>query len=284
VKHPHPITIPPATHGRKDGLAGRGTSFVQSLERGLAVIRSFDELHAELTLSDVARATGLSRATARRFLHTLVDLGYVHERERHFALRPKVLDLGFAYLSSLTLPRVAQPHLEALVQTTQESSSVSVLDGDSVVYVARVATRRIMTVSIAVGTRFPAYATSMGRVLLAAQTDDWLDGYLASATLRRLTPRTLVEPDALRHDLLTIRAQGWSLVDEELEEGLRAIAVPIRDHRGAVIAAMNVSAPTRRGPSHSLQAEFLPILLTAAADIEADLRSIAIPRVVAIPS
>src|SRR5579862_4318011 len=143
--------------------------FVQSLDRGLSVIRAFDADHPQLTLSEVAAATGLSRAAARRFLHTLVHLGYMRSSGGRFELRPKILELGYAYLSSLTLPEVAMPHLEELVEQVRESSSVSELDAGDVVYVARVPTKRIMTVTISVGTRFPAYATSMGRVLLAAQ-------------------------------------------------------------------------------------------------------------------
>ena len=154
----------------------RNSDFVQSLERGLSVIRAFDEDHRELTLSDVARATGLTRAAARRFLLTLVKLGYVHFDSGRFSLRPRVLELGFAYLSSLSLPEVAQPHLEALVAKVNESSSISVLDDMDVVYVVRVPTRRIMSITLAVGTRLPAYATSMGRVLLASLSTDELDG------------------------------------------------------------------------------------------------------------
>ena len=142
--------------------------FVQSLERGLAVIRAFDADNPELTLSDVARITGLTRAAARRFLHTLVELGYMRSDGRKFALRPRILELGYAFLSSLSLPEMALPHLEQLVEKVHESSSVSVLDGNEVVYVARVPTKRIMRIAISVGTHFPAYATSMGRVLLAA--------------------------------------------------------------------------------------------------------------------
>src|SRR3954467_5539177 len=157
----------------------RAPHFVQSLERGLAVIRAFDEHNAELTLSDVPRSTGLTRAAARRFLLTLADLGYVRTDGRWFSLSPRVLELGYAYLSSLSLPEVAEPHLEQLVGEVRESSSVSVLDGDDIVYVARVPVSRIMTVSISVGTRFPAYATSMGRVLLAGLEPSALDAYLA---------------------------------------------------------------------------------------------------------
>ncbi len=152
----------------------RNSDYVQSLERGLAVIRAFDDEHRELALSDVARATGLTRAAARRFLLTLVQLGYVGFDGKLFSLRPRILELGFAYLSSLTLPEVAQPHMESLVAQVNESSSISVLDDTEIVYVVRVPTRRIMTITIAVGTRLPAYATSMGRVLLAGLDDDEL--------------------------------------------------------------------------------------------------------------
>src|SRR3954464_6219923 len=150
----------------------RSADHVQSLERGLSVIRAFDAEHRELGLSEVARATGLTRAAARRFLLTLVELGYMRLDAGRFSLRPRVLELGFAYLSSISLPDVAHPHMEALVATLNESSSISVLDDTDVVYVARVPPRRIMSITLAVGARLPAYATSMGRVLLAALPDD----------------------------------------------------------------------------------------------------------------
>jgi IclR family transcriptional regulator, pca regulon regulatory protein len=250
----------------------RGAHFVQSLERGLAVIRAFDADHPELTLSDVARETGLTRAAARRFLLTLTDLGYVHTDGRRFALSARVLELGYAYLSALTLPEVAEPHLERLVAEVRESSSVSVLDGDDIVYVARVPTSRIMRVAINVGTRFPAYATSMGRVQLAGLPDDKLSDYLARADLRRLTSHTLSTPEALRAELDAIREQGWALVDQELEEGLRSIAAPIHDRNGAVVAAVNVSAHASRASKDAVRKTLLPPLLETAARIEADLR------------
>src|SRR5437762_5629369 len=195
--------------------------FVQSRGRGLSVIRALDAEHPKLTLSEVATSTGLSRAAARRFLRTLVQLGYMRSDGSRFSLRPKILELGYAYLSSLTLPEVAMPHLEQLVEQVHESSSVCELDGNEVIYIARVPTKRIMTVTISVGTRFPAYATSMGRVLLAAQSDEWLDGYLATVKLRQLTARTSADPARLREAVLRARAQGWALVDQDLEEGLR---------------------------------------------------------------
>ena len=244
---------------------------VQSLERGLAVIRAFDAEHRELSLSDVARLTGLTRAAARRFLHTLVGLGYMRTDGRLFALRPRVLELGYAYLSGLPLPQVALPHLERLVEQVQESSSVAVLDEPDVVYVARVPTRRIMSVAISVGTRFPAYPTSLGRVLLAGLDDATLDRYLAAVTPEPLTPHTITDPAALRAELARVREQGWAMVDQELEEGLRSLAAPVRDAAGSVVAAVNVSAPARRGTAEQVREELLPPLLEAAAAIRADL-------------
>jgi IclR family pca regulon transcriptional regulator len=254
-------------------LFTRDSEFVQSLERGLAVIRAFNADNSELTLSEVARITGLTRASVRRFLHTLVDLGYMRTDGRRFSLRPKILELGYAYLSSLSLPEVAMPHLEQLVEKVHESSSVSVLDGDEVVYIARVPTKRIMRIAISVGTRFPAFATSMGRVLLAGQSEDWLDGYLASADLHAITRHTISDPKRLRAELLRIRQQGWALVDQELEEGLRSIAAPIHDAEGRVIAAVNISAHASRGSSEQMRTEFVSPLLTTAKLIQEDLRS-----------
>lgn len=248
-----------------------GPNFVQSLARGLAVIRAFDADHPELTLSDVAKSTGLTRAAARRFLHTLVELGYVRTDGRLFALRPRILELGYAYLSSLSLPELAMPTMERLVEQVRESCSMAVLDGDDVVYVARVPTKRIMSVAISVGTRFPAYATSMGRVLLAHRDPDSLDEYLATAKLEPLTGRTVTDPDRLRDILGKVREQGYCLVDEELEEGLRSIAAPIRDGEGRVVAAINVSAHISRGPTKIIREELLPPLLDTAEAISADL-------------
>lgn len=253
-------------------MAEQPEHFVQSLERGLAVIRAFDAAHPELTLSDVARATGLTRAAARRFLLTLVDLGYVRTDSRAFALRPQVLELGYAFLSALTLPQVAEPHLERLASQLHESSSMSVLDGDSVVYVARMATSRIMNVTISVGTRFPAHATSMGRVLLADLVQADLDAYLDRTDLCPLTKRTITDAGALRNALSAVARQGWALVDQELEDGLRAIAAPIHDRSGRVVAAVNVSTHASRTTLDEMRRALLPALLATARDIDADLR------------
>ncbi|MEV4578696.1 IclR family transcriptional regulator [Nonomuraea jabiensis] len=251
---------------------------VQSLARGLAVIRAFSATDPELTLSQVARATGLSRAAARRFLLTLEDLGYVRSDGRLFSLTPRVLELGYAYLSSLSLPEVADPHLERLAAEVHESASVAVLDGEDVVYVARVATARIMRVAISIGTRFPAYCTSMGRVLLAALPPAELDAYLEGASLRRLTSHTIVLPAALRAELGKVRGRGWAMVDQELEEGLRSIAVPIRDRSGRTVAAVNVSTHASRTTLQAARRDLLPPLLATAAKIEADLAALSAAR------
>ncbi len=251
----------------------RNGDFVQSLERGLAVIRAFGPGAERLTLTEVAQAAGLTRAAARRFLLTLVELGYVRNDGREFSLRPRVLELGYAYLSGLSLAEVAQPHLEELVAQVHESSSISVLDGAEIVYVVRVSTRRIMTVAISVGTRFPAYCTSMGRVLLAARPDAEVDEYLRTVELETRTDRTITDPDELRASLTTVRRDGFALVEQELEDGLTSLAVPVHDASGNVIAAMNVSANAFRVDAEALVRDFLPRMRTTAANIEDALRA-----------
>ncbi len=250
----------------------RSADFVQSLERGLLVLRAFDADHRELGLSEVARIAGLTRAAARRFLLTLVSLGYMNQSDGRFSLSPRVLELGYAYLSSLTLPEVAQPHMEALVASVNESSSISVLDGTEIVYVARVPTRRIMSITLSVGTRLPAYATSMGRVLLAALPDEALQARLAQIEMRPLSAHTITDVDALRAVLERVRRQGWAAVDQELEEGLRSLAVPIRDASGTAVAALNVSVHATRGSMTMLRRHFLPLVQEAARAIEEDLK------------
>lgn len=254
-----------------DDTGARGAHFVQSLERGLAVIRAFHADASTLTLSDVARSTGLTRAAARRFLLTLADLGYVRTDGKYFSLTPRVLELGYAMLSGMSLPEVAQPHLERLSGVVGESSSVSVLDGDAIVYVARFAVSRIMTVSITVGTRFPAYATSMGHVLLAGLDETSLDAYLADVELAPLTSHTITTPERLRAELAAVREQGWAIVDQELEEGLRSVAAPVRDRSGAVVAAVNLSTHASRSTVDSLREDMVPPLLAACDGIEKDL-------------
>ncbi|MEV6901924.1 IclR family transcriptional regulator C-terminal domain-containing protein [Amycolatopsis sp. NPDC051372] len=254
-----------------DEPAERGAHHVQSLERGLAVIKAFSAQAPHPTLSDVARITGLTRAAARRFLLTLVDLGYVRTDGKYFSLTARVLDLGYAYLSSLSLSEVAQPHLERLSAQVRESSSVSVLEPPDIVYVARVAVSRIMTVSINVGTRFPAYATSMGHVLLADMTPVELEAYFMITELDRLTSHTLTDRAALEVELAQVAKQGWAMVDQELEEGLRSVAAPIRNRQGRAIAAVNISTHASRTPAHSVREDLVPPLLDTAHAIAADL-------------
>lgn len=257
--------------GSGQPATGPGSDFVQSLERGLAVIQAFSATSPRLTLSDVARATGLTRAASRRFLLTLQHLGFVDSDEREFFLTPRILRLGYTYLSSTPFWSLAQTHIEELVDRVHESSSISVRDRDEIVYVARVPTKRIMTISLAVGTRLPMYPTSMGRVLLAGQSDDEIDAYLARAELRPLTGRTVTDPAALRAMVMDVREQGWALVDQELEDGVRSVAAPLCDASGHVLGAVNVSAHATRTNLDVLRKQFLPALLDTTARINDDL-------------
>ncbi|MGB3911376.1 MAG: IclR family transcriptional regulator C-terminal domain-containing protein [Pseudolysinimonas sp.] len=250
-----------------------GSTYVQSLARGLAVIRAFGAERPRLSLSDVARATDLTRASARRFLLTLESEGYVRSRDGMFELTPRVLELGFSYLSAQSLPEVAQPHLETLSRVVGESSSASILDGWDIVYIARVPTRRIMSVGITIGTRFPAYVTSMGRVLLASLSADERETFFEGFRGEAFTARTVTEPGALRAELERVADQGWSLVDGELETGLRALAVPVT--RGsATVAAINVSMPATDEDAGIQALRLLPALQDAAAAISTDLAAL----------
>jgi IclR family transcriptional regulator, pca regulon regulatory protein len=243
--------------------------YVASLARGLAVIRAFGHDAKAMTLTEVARRTDLTRATARRFLHTLRRLGYVASDDgKHFRLTAKVLDLGYAYLSSMDLIAAAQPFMEQVTAETQESCSIAVLDGHDVVYVARVPTKRIMSVTLSIGTRLPAHATSLGRVLLAELSPDELDAYFAAGPLARFTDRTVSEPAELRRRLVEVRRQGYASIDQELEEGLRSISVPLRCRRASrALAALNLSSHASRVTNQDLVRNFLPSLKKAAAGI-----------------
>ncbi len=245
--------------------------YVQSLSRGLTVLQAFNAERPAMTLADMARATGLTRATARRLLLTLVALGYVCTDGRTFELTPRVLDLGFAYVSSLQLPDIAQPFMEALSDRVHESVSASVLDGAQIVYVARVNTQRIMGISLAIGSRLPAAWTSMGRVLLAGLSDEQLDGFLDGLVITELTPQSITDIDALRTEVLAVRTQGYALVDQELEEGIRSVAAPLRDRRGRTLAAINVGTHAARVTLKELRGVILPELLTTARSIETQL-------------
>jgi IclR family pca regulon transcriptional regulator len=252
-----------------EGMSGR--DFVQSLGRGLTIIQAFDADHPSLSYSDVARRTGLTRAAVRRFLLTFVELGFMRVDDGRFSLRPKVLSLGYAYLSSLSLPDIARPHLRDLANRTSESASLTVLDDDSIVYVAQVTAARPMAVRIDVGTRFPAYATATGRVLLASAPGPWLESYLSQVNLVPLTAHTVSSVAQLRQALDVVRRDGYAHVDQELDSSLRALAVPVRDRDGRVVAAMSVSTHTRDPQDAAQLAELLADLRGTARDIEADL-------------
>ncbi|WP_406206876.1 IclR family transcriptional regulator C-terminal domain-containing protein [Streptomyces decoyicus] len=248
-----------------------GPEFVESMARGLITLTAFGAGRAELPLTAVAEATGLARATARRALITLEHLGYLATDGKLFRPTPKVLELGFAPLSGLTLPALAQPHLVALVERVHDSASMAVLSGDDIQYVARVPTVRIMSVNITLGTRFPAYPTSMGRVLLADLPRAELSARLARTDLAPLTRHTVTDPRQLLALLEEVRSHGFALVDEELEEGLRSLAVPVRDRTGRVVSAVNVSTHAGRCTADEAREALLPALRSAAAAIEADL-------------
>jgi len=236
---------------------------VRGLEKGLAVIEAFDESRPKLSLTDVARITGLTRAAARRSLLTLTKLGYARYDGKFFVLTPKILRLGYAYLSSTTLPLRIQPFLEEISAAVGESSSAAILEEMEVVYVARAATRRIMSIGLSVGSRLPAYCTSLGRALLAFQPAEALDDYFRKVDLVPLTPRTKRSQRDIRRALAEVQTLGYALVDQELELGLRSIAVPIFDNRGTAVAAINVSAQAARITLEDMVRKFLPHLKRA---------------------
>lgn len=252
----------------------RSRDFNQSVARGLEIIETFGADASHQTVSEVASKTGLTRATARRFLLTLVELGYMSTDGRTFQLSPRVLGLGYSYLSGLGFPNVALPYLESLVAEVDEASEAAILDGNDVIYVVRVPGTRLMTIAVNVGSRMPAHATSLGRVLLAGLSDEDLAAYLATATLERYLPDTATDADTLRERVLQARTDGYAIVDQELEEGLIAVAVPIHDRHGRVVAAVNLSTNVARWNTESVRLELLPALQRHAALIERDLANV----------
>lgn len=258
-----------AVTGGTDGDRDR----VQSIERGFAVLLAFDADRTNPTLAEVAAATGLSRPAVRRILLTLQGLGYVEGRAGRWRLTPRVLSIGQHYSASHAMIEVAQPHLLRLAEDTAESASLAALDGHEVVYVARVPVRRIMSINVSIGTRVPVHATSMGRVLLAWAPRATVDHVLAVAGLRAHTRHTVTDTDEFHRALRRVREQGWSLVAEELEEGLLSVAAPVRDHTGAVVAALASSTSSGRSSPERLSAEVVPLLVGAAARISDDLGS-----------
>jgi len=244
-----------------------GDHYVQSFARGLAVIRTFNADAPRQTLTDVARRCGLTRAGARRILLTLETLGYVQADGRQFTLTPKILDLGFAYLSSQPLWHHAEPIMQNLASELQESCSAAVLEGQDIVYVLRVPSRKIMRINLGVGSRLPAWCTSMGRVLLAGLNDAELDRALQNLPLQPYTSRTALSMADVRTRVLQVREQGWCLVNQELEEGLVSLAAPIHDRQGRTLAALNIGAQVNRTPPEQLLEHALPRLLAAAGQI-----------------
>jgi len=234
--------------------------FVGALAKGLSVIQALGAAGGRRTLSEVARGTRLTRAAARRYLLTLAKLGYAETDGKHFALTPLVLRLGYAYLSTASLPRLAQPVLEAIGEQTQEVASIAVLDGDDILFLARSAHRRIVSASTSIGTRLPAYCTAMGRVLLAGRTDAEIERFLKGIRPKKLTPKTKTEFRELLAEILRARRQGYAISDEELEIGLRSIAAPVTDSRGQTALAIAVSLQAARMTPAKMIERLLPAL------------------------
>jgi IclR family transcriptional regulator, pca regulon regulatory protein len=256
-----------------------GRDFVEALARGLDVIKAFSAERATMSLSEVAAATGLARPTARRILITLHRLGYVRAEGGRYGLTPRVLELGTAYVESLGLWDIARPHMESLVGQTGESTSIAQLDGSDIVYVARVAVPKIITLSVVIGTRFPAMQTSLGKVLLAALPDDEVDAVLTQPSRSGVRPAWTPSREERAAVLREVRARGWALTDEQLAPGIRSVAAPLRDGSGTVVAAMNVTVHALETSVETLTKRYLPLLLAAAAETSGDFaRRSALPR------
>jgi IclR family pca regulon transcriptional regulator len=270
VNHPAPVAGAPEE--REPTIAEAidaltDPSFMTSLARGLAVVRAFSDSRKPQTIAQISQKTGIPRAAVRRCLHTLKQLGYVDAELNNFSLRPKVLTLGYSYLSSTPLTVSAQPYLNNISQTLGESSSMAVLDDAEVLYVARAANSRVMSVALNAGSRLPAYCTSLGRVMLAHLPPEELNAYFARVKLRAMTEHTVVSQKRLREILARVREQGYALIDEELEVGLRSIAVPVRGASGNVLAALNVGAQAARVSVEQMKQEFLPVLQRGAQEL-----------------
>lgn len=259
---------------------GTGPDFIEALARGLEVITAFAPNRPPMSLTEVATATGLARPTARRILLTLRELGYVRPDGTGFALTPRVLDLGVAYVRSMGLWDVARPHLERLSAGTGESCSVAQLDGSDIVYVARVAVPKIVALSVQIGTRFPALQTSLGKVLLAALGPEEVEQVLAEPSRSGLVPRWQPDRAEREAELREVRARGWALTDEQLTRGIRSVAAPLRSGSGRVIAALNVNTHAAETTVEYLVDHHLPLLMHAAGEISADFARLeAVPHI-----
>lgn len=264
--------------------ADNGRDRIQSIERAFAVLQTFDADRTNPSLAEIARATGLSRAAVRRILITLQGLGYVEPTgASRWRITPRVLTIGRHYSATNAIVDLAEPHMTTLAEETHESASLAALEGDEVIYIARVPGRRLVSITASAGSRVSAHATSMGRVLLAAAPARVVEAYLASPGLQPLTPHTITDPDQFRSALDRVRRQGWSLVSEEREKGLIAVSAPVRDHTGKVVAALSSSSTTARTSPSSMERHVVPLLLRLADQISVDLGD-RTPRPAATPS
>ncbi|MBK1793832.1 IclR family transcriptional regulator [Devosia sp. WQ 349] len=250
----------------------RDGDIIHGLIRGLSVIECFDEEHSRMSITEVSARTGLERATARRCLLTLVHQGYATYDGKFFQLTPRVLKLGHSYLATTPLPRLIQPFLEELSRDTNESTSAAVLDGTDILYVARVSTRRVMSINLAQGARLPAYCTSMGRILLAALPQDQARDILERSELIAYTERTKADMPSILTELAVVAAQGFAVIDQELELGLCSIAVPLYNTSGKIVAAVNIGAQTARAPTSKMIAHFLPLIRKIQSELRPLLR------------
>lgn len=244
--------------------------FLVTFARGLEVIKSFGADSTTMTLTELAKKNDLSRASARRFLLTLQKLGYVSNSDKQFRLTAKILDLGYSYLSSLNLTEVITPFIERVAHELSESCSATVLDGSEVVYIARIPRRGLIPISLQIGARLPAYATSPGRVLLASLAEEQLQEFLKTVDFKPLTSRTIT-PDKLPAELEKVRKQGYAIVDQELELGMRAVAVPVYDRRRQLAFAINVSSHISNVSLEQIENSFVPVMLKASKDMTAAL-------------
>jgi len=252
-------------------ITSSSDGYVQAFARGLSVIHSFGPNSSSQTLSQVAEATGLDRAGARRFLLTLEKLGYVRREGRSFHLTPRVLELGYSYLSTLPLRTIAEPIVRELVQEVNESSSISVLDSGDIVYIVRVPVKKIMTITLSIGSRVPAYCTAMGRILLGGLPPKEMHLILKNSSITRYTRYTITSPPKIVKAIMSDRAKGWSMCNQELEEGICSIAVPLISREGQVVAAMNITANLSRTTPSEMVSKFLPRLKRAAESINLSL-------------
>jgi len=267
---PTPALVPPAgttPASTLDQYTG-DPNFMTSLARGLLVIQAFTPQTPQMTISQISVRTGLSRAAVRRCLYTLSKLGFAGAEDgQRYSLRPKMLTLANTYTATSTLASAAQPILERMSAALGESFSVATLDGEDIVYIARTTVTRVMSVDLHIGSRLPAFCTSMGRVLLAYLPQDQLEQYLQRATFTQYTPRTMTSPDKLRLALRNVRRNGYALCDQELEIGLRSLAVPVYAPNGRVVATVNLSGNAPRMPMLDMQTRFLPHLRAAASEL-----------------